>query len=192
MLLRNRIPGIDSAPISAAPGYEHLPESAIALLRWLNTAEINFVLVGPVARLIRGYEDAAGPVSVVPAPYGRNLERLSRALIAAQARARSNAHLAGVMPHLIDASPVKLEMEQLVGPGRWELCCGAHDLDVEGRPFGVPSYQELLFETVRVDVAPEVPIEVAGPEHIELYAHIARTGRAPEIVVSRGASSEAA
>jgi len=192
MLLRNRIPGIDNAPIAAAPGYEHLPDSSIALLRWLNTAEVNYVLVGPVARAIRGYEDSAGPVSVVPAPYGRNLERLSRALIATQARARANAHLAGVMPHLVDAGPLKLSMEQLVGPGRWELRCGAHDLDIEGRPFGVPSYQELLFETIRVDVAPGVWAEVAGPEHIELYAHIGRTGRAPEIVVSRATPPEAA
>lgn len=190
MLLRNRTSGIDSAPITASPGYEHLPAGAISVLRWLKDSGVDYVLVGILARAIRGEETPVGPVAIVPAPYGRNLERLSRGLIAAQACTRSHAELSGSAA--ADAATLRLASDQLVSPQRWVLRCGEHDLDIEGRPFGVPSYQELLFESIRFDVAPEVSVEVAALEDIELYDHIARTGRAPEISVSRAAPTEAA
>jgi hypothetical protein len=80
---------------------------------------------------------------------------------------------------------VKLTADKLVGPGRWTLRCGQHDLDIEGRPDGVPRYQELLYEAARVEVSPGVKVEVAAPEDIEHYDHVRRTGTAPELRVSR-------
>src|SRR5438309_7608865 len=84
MLLRHRPPRIDDTrPATTRKGFEHLDERSIAVLQWLRANRIDFVLVGAVAEAVRGSTDARGPVSIVPAPYGRNFERLSRALGAA-------------------------------------------------------------------------------------------------------------
>jgi hypothetical protein len=85
---------------------------------------------------------------------------------------------------------VKMTADKLVRGQRWTLRCGAHDLDIEGRPKGVPSYQDLLYEAVRFDLAPELAVEVASPEDIEHYDHLRRTGLPPEFRVARGASVE--
>ena len=185
MLLRNRAPKIDSRPALTSEGYEHLPHSAVAVLRWLNANRIDFVLAGPVARAIRGDSAASGPVAIVPAPYGRNLDRLARALNSAHARVRTDGTSTGFGQ---EAQPVKLSGEKLSSSRRWTLQCGEHELDVEGHHDGGAgsSYQELLYEAARFTVAPEVSVEVAAPEDIEHYDHLRRTGSAPEIRVSRG------
>jgi hypothetical protein len=80
---------------------------------------------------------------------------------------------------------LKLSGEMLVRSERWEVRCGEHDLDVEGRPPGSPSYQELLYEAIRFRVSRELSVEVAAHEDIEVYDHVRRTGLAPEITVTR-------
>ena len=184
MLLRNQVPSIDSESITAAEGFEHLAASSIAVMRWLNAAGVDYVLVGAVAREIRGETGAQGPVAIVPAPYGRNLDRLALALNSVRAQQRSHGELIGAAP-ITSTAALKLTAEMLVRPERWELRCGDHELDVEGRPTGSPSYQELLYESVRFSVSPEVAVEVAAPEDIEHYDHVRRTGLAPEITVTR-------
>ena len=184
MLLRNRIPQIEPVEAPRAGGQEHVPPSAVAVISWLNANRIDYVLVGPVARAIRGESTARGPVAIVPAPYGRNLDRLARALMAARARLRTEAD-SGLISAAPDTVHVKLDAEKLLRSGRWTLRCGEHDVDVEGRPAGSPRYQELLYESVRFELAADVSVEVAAPEDIEHYSHVQRTGIAPEITVSR-------
>ena len=164
-------------------GFEHVPAAAVAVLRWLEANRVEFVLVGPVARAARGELAAAGPVAIVPAPYGRNLERLSRALWSAHARLRVERPPHGTQSD--GTAPVKLTAEKLGGAQRWTVRCGSHDLDIEGRPAGVPRYQELLYEAGRFELAQGVSAEVAAPEDIELYDHVRRTGVSPEIRVTR-------
>ena len=53
MLLRSRASSIDSSPVAAAKGYEHVSVSSIAVMRWLGASGVDYVLVGPVARLLR-------------------------------------------------------------------------------------------------------------------------------------------
>jgi hypothetical protein len=184
MLLRNRPPAIDSTPAATVQGLEHLTHSAVSVLRWLNANRVDYVLVGPVARAIRGDTSVTGPVSVVPAPYGRNLDRIARALWSAHARLRVEA--TNLHPEARDETvPIKLTAEKLVGPVRWSLRCGSHELDVEARPDGVPRYQELLYEAARFELAPGVSAEVAAPEDIEHYDHIRRTGTSPEMRITR-------
>jgi hypothetical protein len=186
MLLRTRVPSIDSAPVAAIKGYEHVPASSIAVLRWLNAAGVDYVLVGPVARAVRGDSGAQGPVAIVPAPYGRNLDRLTRALNAVHARQRFNSGSLGIAVHVVTRqAPHRFTAEELVRAEHWSLRCGEHDLDIEGRPAGTPSFQELLYEAVRIELAEGVSAEVAAPEDIEHYAHVRRTGVAPQLVVSR-------
>jgi hypothetical protein len=182
MLLRHRAPGIESRPVVPGAQFRHLDAGHVAVLRWLLDNRTEFVLVGAAARAVRGDTAASGPVALVPAPYGRNLDRLSRALWSAHARLRVD-----VAEGIVGAEtvPVKMTAEKLVRPQRWTLRCGVHDLDVEGRPPGVPRYQELLYEASRFDIAPDVSVEVASPEDIEHYEHLRRTGVAPEIKIRR-------
>ena len=81
MLRKRRHPQIEMRPAQPAQGYEHLAGESIAVLTWLQANQVEFVLVGPVAEAIRGGGGSAGPVAIVPAPYRRNYERLSRALL---------------------------------------------------------------------------------------------------------------
>jgi len=184
MLLRNRAPSIDSLAVTAAEGYEHVAASSIAVMQWLSASGVDYVLVGPVARSIRGDAASRGPVAIVPAPYGRNLDRLVHALSSVNARQRTHGELIGAV-RAAAGQQLKLTAAMLVRAERWALRCGEHELDVEGRPAGSPSYQELLYESVRFEVAPEVAVEVAALEDIEHYDHVRRTGVAPEITVTR-------
>jgi hypothetical protein len=177
MLLKRRPPALDSQPVTTAKGFEHLDPGAVAVLRWLQANRVQFVLVGRVADAIRGATDATGPVAIVPAPYGRNFERLSRALWSAHARLRIDTETETV--------PFKMTEEKLMRGQRWTLQCGERSLDIEGRPDDAPRYQELLYEAGRVELAPDLSVEVASPEDVEHYAHLERTGMAPEIVITR-------
>jgi hypothetical protein len=189
MLLRHRTPRIESRPPNPTKGFEHLDEEWIAVLRWLQANRVDYVLVGSVARAIRGDTGAKGPVAIVPAPYGRNLDRLAHALGSEHARLRIDAGADGDA-----ATPktmaVKMTAEKLVRKQRWTLRCGVHDLDVEGRPPGVPRYQELLYEAGRFDLTPDLHVEAASPEDIEHYEHVRRTGVPPEFRIARKASVE--
>jgi hypothetical protein len=188
MLLKRRPPRIDNRPLETKRGYEHLDPSALAVLRWLKANRLDFVLVGPVAEAIRGRSGAHGPVSVVPAPYRRNLERLARALDSARACIRLDG--AGISGEA-DITPTKLSAEKLARGQLWTLRCGSYDLDIEGgtpdHPDApqIPSYQNLLYEASSFELASGLSVEVASPEDIEHYLHVRRTGVAPEIRVAR-------
>jgi hypothetical protein len=181
MLLKRRTPRIDKQPATPTQGFEHLDERSIAVVRWLNANRVDYVLVGAVASAARGDSAAEGPVSIVPAPYRRNFERLNRALWSAHARLRVDAGEDG-QP---DTWPVKMTAEKLARGQRWTLRFGVYDLDIEGQAEGAPGYQELLYEANRVELADGVSVEVASPEDIERYDYIRRTGMAPEIRIVR-------
>jgi hypothetical protein len=189
MLLKHRTPGIESRPANTTKGFEHLDGEWVAVLGWLQANRIEYVLVGSVARAIRGDAGAKGPVAIVPAPYGRNLDRLAHALSSEHARLRIDSGAEGD-PTNPETMPVKMTAEKLVRGQRWTLRCGVHDIDVEGRPSGVPRYQELLYEAGRFELTPELKVEAASPEDIEHYEHVRRTGVAPEFRVARNASVE--
>jgi hypothetical protein len=155
-------------------------------VRWLNANRVDYVLVGALAEAIRGGGGSRGPVTIVPAPYRRNFERLSRALWAAHARLRVEDGEDGEP----ETMPFKITAEKLARGHRWTFRCGIYDLDIEGRPDGAPGYQELLYEAGRFEVADGVAVEVAAPEDIERYAHIRRTGLAPEIRITRSSKVE--
>jgi hypothetical protein len=184
MLLRHRPPRLDDKrPATTRKGFEHLDQGAVAVLQWLKANRVDFVLVGAVAEAVRGSTDATGPVAIVPAPYGRNFERLSRALSAADARVRIAAEEEGEA----ETMQIKLTPEKLGRGQLWTVRCGAHDLDIEARSSGSPSYQEVLYESARFHLAGDLSVEVASPEHIEHYAQVRRTGLSPEIRISRSA-----
>jgi hypothetical protein len=188
MLLRRRAPGIEHRPATITQGFEHLDAGCLAVLRWLQANEVDYVLVGAAAEAIRGQRTATGPVAIVPSPYRRNFHRLAQALWAAHARQRVPHAMAGDQ----DTVPVKLSAEKLGRGQRWTLRCGEHDLDIEtvsvaqdGEPDSGPGYQELLYEATRFEPAEGIAVEVASPEDIEHYSHRARTGQTPEMRITR-------
>ncbi|MDQ6818369.1 MAG: hypothetical protein M3018_13325 [Actinomycetota bacterium] len=193
MLLRRRSPGIPTRPPDPAEGFEYLDRQSLGVLRWLADNRIDYVLVGPVARALRGAIDAAGPVAIVPAPYRRNYQRLCGALWTARGRLRNDA----ARPGEPETLPLKLTPERLAGGARWTLRCGVHDIDVEpsaphgsGTDAGTSRYQELLYEANRFELAAGVSVEVASPEDIEHFDYMRVTGLAPEIRISRQAPLE--
>jgi hypothetical protein len=195
MLLKPRTPDIDSSRVRLTAGLDHLDQGWVAVLRWLNAIKLDYVVVGPVAHAIRGDATARGPVAIVPAPYGRNFERLATALAAQHAGLRSDRGLAGDRSAPV---AVKLTGEKLARGRRWMLSFSGYDLDVEGagkRAAGArtvpdstasaPRYQELLYEAARFELAEGVSVEVASPEDLEHFSHVRRTGVAPEFRVIR-------
>jgi hypothetical protein len=194
MLQRNRPPAIEDPPVPSVKVFAQIDDSAIAVIRWLNANRVDYVLVGSVARIVRGDGSAHGPVAIVPAPYGRNLDRLARALSSARARVRLTPELSGpgAGPGTGGSAPARLTAEKLVRAERWTLRCGSHDIDVEGRPAGVPRYQELLYEAAKVDLAEGVGAEIAAAADIAHYDHIRRTGLPPEIRVTRAVRTPSA
>jgi hypothetical protein len=203
MLLRHRPPGLDVAPTRRQPGFEHLEARAVDVLRWLNANRVDYVVIGPVAYAIRGDTVIRGPVAIVPAPYGRNFERLTRALVSQRAGLRAER---GLSAGGIDAPSVavRLTAEKLARGRRWQLRFAAHDLDIEiegreaaagsaaggaGGPGGAPAagvrYQDLLYEANRVTIADGLTVEVASLEDLEHFAYARRSGTAPEFRVSR-------
>ncbi len=199
MLLKHRPPGIESLPIKLRHGLEHVDQKSVAVLRWLIANKVEFVVVGPVAHALRGDVNAVGPVAVVLAPYGRNIDRLCNALVAEHAGLRADRTRAGLaFGH--EVVPVKLTADKLARGKRWMLRFGEYDLDIEGAGArgghsggqGVPAplYQELLYESNRIELATGLAVEVASPEDLEHYSHVRRTGAAPEFRVTRKPTAE--
>lgn len=215
MLLRHRSPAIDPSTVTHRAGFEHVEPTAIAVLRWLNAHKVDYVVVGPVGHAIRGDLTAKGAVAIVPAPYGRNYDRLAEALIAEHAGLRSERGLTGPSVRS-EAVPVKLSGDKLARGRRWMLQIGEYDLDVErsavrgsggeggpaadaahveqihaGQQAGA-RYQELLYEAHRFELMDGVAVQVASPEDLELYTHLRRTGSAPEFRVTRNPLADGA
>jgi hypothetical protein len=190
MLLKRRPPQIDTTrPFEPNPGFEHVDAGEIALLRWLKEHRVDFVLVGSVAQAVHTGSVTAGPLAVVPAPYRRNLERLTRALAGSEARVRNEwAH----PPGRAQDAPAELTVADLMRDHVWTLCCGPLPIDVVGTATpsahgapGASDYQELLYEATRTELTTDLSVEVASPEDIEHYAHLRRTGTPPQITISR-------
>ena len=189
MLLKRRVPHIDTdRPIEIGPGFDRLNTNTLAILRWLKEHKVEFVLVGPVADAIHSHTRTSLPVAIVPAPFARNIERLARALNAEEARVRDERE--ALDPH--PSSPGRITPRQLARADVWTLWCGPHPIDVVGSTApassgatGASAYQELLYESNRFELGPELSVEVASPEDIEHYAHLHRTGRPPRMTVRR-------
>jgi hypothetical protein len=179
MLRKRRHPQIDMRPARPTQAFEHLGAESIAVLTWLRANQVEFVLVGPVAEAVRGGAGVGGSVAIVPAPYRRNFERLSRALDASGARSRQIGGGA-------DAPRGKPSLDRVTAGQRWEFRTGIHSLDVESRSDESPGYQDLLYEAGRFELAEGLTVDVASPEDIEHYAHVRRTGTSPELKVTRG------
>jgi len=123
------------------------------------------VLVGPWPAPSGEKTSVTGPVSIVPAPYGRNLDRLARAARLRTMRVeRFDADLWSKEGS--DGPPAQSSRQKkLVRPDRWALRCGEYELDVEGRSAETPPLPgSCLYEASSASRwPPEVSVEVASP-----------------------------
>lgn len=174
MLRRHRVPGIESRPADTVQGMKHLSEEWVTLLRWLTASGVEYIAVGPAAEAIRGRAGRDGPLTIVPAPYGRNLERLSRTLRAAHARPRGGE----------GAVPIRFSASLLTESESWSLLCNEmYHLDLE-IPV-VARYSELLYEAGRCEIEPGLSVEVASNEELECRARALLHVDEPEIKITR-------
>jgi len=158
-------------------GLEHLTNEWVSVLRWLAEGRVELVLVGSVAEAIRGSATAAGPVAIVPAPYRRNLDRLSSLLLGTHAQVRTE--------DLADTPPVRFNAAKLATGERWAVRCeSTYDLDIEIAP--AERYSELLYDARRFEIEQGLSVEVASPEDLAHHSHVPLAGEEPEIRVSRG------
>jgi hypothetical protein len=178
MLQRHHAPGIDPRPANTVKGFEHLKDEWVVLLRWLAEARVEHVVIGPAGEAIRGRADAEGPLAIAPAPYHRNLDRLSHALLAAHARLRTKGQEG-------TTAAVRFSARNLAAGERWTLRCEAsYDFDIEMSE--ASRYSELLYEAARFEIEPGLKVEVASQEVLDHQSHVRLTGEEPEIRVSRG------
>lgn len=158
-----------------APGYDHLAPEALSALHWLDEERIDYVVVGALANAIRLRAGAGLPTTIVPAPYGRNLDRVTAALASVKAAIRPvSAAAVGLAGADVVLARRRITADQLLGSERLTLRCDGFDLDIEARPEGTPSYQDLLFDAGRIEIAAGLSPEVASLEHIKLYLDLRR------------------
>ncbi len=166
----------------------------MAVLSWLNANKVDYVVVGAVARAIRGDRETRGPVAIVPAPYGRNWERLCAALVAGHAGLRTEVGAPGrdpdhpgagqadgreARPRPPLAAALRRSRSRYRGRRARTVTMPARGSEDVG-----PRYQELLYESGRFEIAEGLSVEVASPEDLELFSHVRRTGAAPEFRVT--------
>ena len=98
--------------------------------------DVDYVLIGGLAAVIRGSSAMTNDADVFPEPSQTNLERLSAALTALQARLRVESTPDGIPFEPHPALLNSMTMANLT------TRCG--DLDIAFAPSGLDSYQEVL------------------------------------------------
>ena len=125
-----------------------------AMLRLLSDHSVEYVLIGGLAGTLHGSPHVTMDADVTPSPDPENLERLSAALHALEARVRVEGVEGGVP---FDPHPTLLARVSLLN-----LTTRYGDLDLTFEPSGVPGgYDELLPAAEAIDIR-GVPLLVAS------------------------------
>ena len=196
MLLKHRAPEINTAPVQLRQGLEHLEQSSIELLRWLNADQTGLRRrrAGRPCDSRRHQRPRAGGDRA--RPLRAQLRAPGDALVAQHAGLRSDRGLPGSTGAA--TVPVKLTGDKLARGRRWMLRFGGYDLDVEGagkraagahgRPPTVrstlPAIRSFSTRPVGSSLAEGVSAwRSPRPEDLEHFSHVRRTGSAPEFRV---------
>jgi len=135
----------------------------IATLACLERSCVEFVLVGDVANAIYDHGGFVSGVAIVPASYGRNVERLANALHTL----RAELGIAG------RPDPRELDWRQMdlreVAPCSFMTTYA--DIDLDFRPAGCSGYPDLFQDAARIDLGPGARPHVASPEDLDRLAH---------------------
>jgi hypothetical protein len=139
-----------------------------ALLEALGTLQqhdVEFVLAGDVAQAIYDHGGFVSGVAVVPASYGRNVERLNGALQAMDAE----LGIAGA-PAATQFDYRRMDLREIAP---CSFITRHVDVDVNFEPPGTRGYQDLFDDASHIDLAPSVRPLVAAPADLERIARSA-------------------
>ena len=125
----------------------------------LQQHDVQFVLIGDVAEAIYNRGGFVSGVAIVPASYGRNVERLIAALQGIDAElgiagTPANEAVDWRRADLRDLAPCTF------------MTSGA-DIDVDFEPSGTRGYQDLFDDASQIQLAPGITPLVASPEDLE-------------------------
>lgn len=114
------------------------------ILRVLNEHGVRFVLIGGFAAVIHGSPYVTTDLDVVPEESRTNLDRLSAALDALQARVWSSLELDGLaFGH---------DAESLARVRVWNLVTDHGRLDISFKPSGTGGYEDLARDAVHLSI----------------------------------------
>jgi hypothetical protein len=113
------------------------PECIFAALA---KAKVDYVLIGGLAAVLHGSSAMTNDADIVPAPDGRNLVRLSAALIDLGARLRSAIDPEGL--------PFDPHPELLASMAMLNMTTRCGDLDLTFAPAGTEGYDDLVVRAV--------------------------------------------
>jgi hypothetical protein len=146
-----------------------LPPDAVALLARLDKLGVEHVLIGELAAAIHGCRWSDDTVTVVPARYARNLDRLARGLRELHASPRTDA----------DTAPVSWEptAERLRQRGRLALTTMLGELEIDFEPPATAGHLDLFENARRHTIIPGLEVQVAALEDLIRIAEM-RSGPA--------------
>lgn len=140
-----------------------LDPDLILTVQALETQRVEFVLVGDVAEAIYNHGGFVSGVAIVPGGYGRNVERLMRALH----ELRAELGIAG-RP---DPRAVEWRRMDLRDIAPCSFMTTYADVDVNFRPAGTDGYRDLFQDADRCEIGRGVRPYVASPDDLERLRH---------------------
>lgn len=136
-----------------------LDPDLVATLTTLERHRVEFVLTGDIARAIYGHGGFVSAIAVVPAGYGRNVERLMHAL------AEMNADL-GIAGRP-DSRGLDWRRSDLREIAPCTFMTDYADVDLDFEPAGTNGYRDLFQDADRFDLAPGARPYVVAIEDLE-------------------------
>jgi hypothetical protein len=140
-----------------------LDPDLLATLQTLETARVEFVLVGDIADAIYNHGGFVSGVAIVPGGYSRNVERLYNALV------MMNAELG--IAGLPDQSGLDWRRTDLREIAPCTFMTSYADVDVDFQPAGTDGFRDLYQDAERIELAPGARPHVASPEDLDRIAH---------------------
>ncbi len=130
----------------------------VAILRALESRDVEFVVIGGFAATIRGSAHVTFDIDVVPRETAANLGRLAEAL-----------KDLGAAVYVSDSEtplPFDPSAEQLAGNRIWNLATSAGALDLVLAPAGIDGYDEAVRGATELEIADRLTIQVAALDTI--------------------------
>jgi len=138
-----------------------LDPKLLATLQTLESHAVEYVLVGEVADAIHDGGGFISGVAIVPAAYGRNVDRLASAL-------------KGLDAHHANGQPVDPRTNDLRALAPCTFTTAHAQVELDFAPVGTHGYSDLFDDAARISLASGVNPHVASPQDLDLIERAAR------------------
>lgn len=138
-----------------------LDPKLLATLQTLESQGVEYVLIGEVADAIHDGGGSISGVEIVPADYGRNVDRLAVALKKLDA-------------HLSNGQPMDPRTTDLLGSAPCSFATAHATVELDFAPGGTHGYRDLFDDAARAPLAPGVNPHVASPQDLDRIDQWAR------------------